>query len=404
VATWAAFCLLALTQCKGEFTGPYPCETPYASCVDPELNQCETDTRSEAMHCGACNRSCELGALCQNAQCGAAPQKLADISGAAPFGLAVNGSGVYWSPNSEGQIHQVPLNGGTPSIAVSNLNSCGSAAAFALDDAAIYYWTSNFPCSDSTCTNMGMVSTALDSGTTSMLVPGSPSTNNSCPASVVIANNSLFWLAQQNNSVQLFAAPLTGGTATSLAMIPNTGSMGSLWVTRSKALFVVPQDSGPTLQEIPLDGSPGTSISMQLNNQSSSMGIFVADDKYAYVAVGGCPCSGPNTESPPGRIDRLALDGSGGSTLAEFTGVALNMVRDGTDIYWSTETTVWRVPMAGGPATRIAGNLTKGAPSTVCSGGCGMDPTKYVTIAVDATSVYIADGWPNVNALLKAKK
>jgi hypothetical protein len=221
---------------------------------------------------------------------------------------------------------------------------------------------------------------------------------------VFITGASIFWLAQQNASVQVFMAPLAGGSATALPMIPNTGSMGSLWITRSRALFVASSNNGPMLQQIPLDGSQGSSISLQVNNQLPATDLFVADDTYAYIATGGCTCNdGQNTNAPLGRIDRIALNGGDRSTLAEFTGVASSMVRDATHVYWATDTTVWKVPMAGGPVTRLAGNLTKGLASA-CNGGCGVQPTSYVTIAVDATSVYIADGWPNVNVLLKVKK
>ena len=165
----------------------------------------------------------------------------------------------------------------------------------------------------------------------------------------------------------------------------------------------LPSDSGPTLQQIPLDGSQPRSISLQANNEPGATDLFVADETYAYLALGGCPCDGKNTTTPAGKIARVALDGSARSTLAEFPGVASSLTRDGTHLYWATDTTVSKVAMAGGPVTTIAGNLTKGTNPT-CTGGCGGQPARYVTVAVDATSAYIADGWPNVNVLLKVKK
>ena len=52
--TLVAFLFAAPSSCKGEFTGPYPCETGYASCVYPEQNQCETDITADGANCGTC--------------------------------------------------------------------------------------------------------------------------------------------------------------------------------------------------------------------------------------------------------------------------------------------------------------------------------------------------------------
>jgi hypothetical protein len=405
-AVWVLVCAGALAQCKAEFIGPYPCETPYASCVDPKLNQCETDLSSEAIHCGACNRTCDVGALCQNALCGASPQKLADLSGGTSYLLAVNGSAAYFGSTSDSKLSAVSLNGGSPSAVATDVNGCGSGVTFAVDDNAVYYWTSNFSCSGGGCQSTGIVGIPVGSSTPSMLVPSSSPNNMGCATALTVANGKLFWLTNQNNSLTLLTAPATGGAAAPLATLPNTNSLGSLWITRTKALFVTSQNGSPMmLQEVPLDGSPGMQIKLQQSDKLGVLNIFVADETQAYVAAGGCPCDGSaKNSSPPGRIDKFALDGSGATTLAEFTGIVSSMARDVTHVYWATEDTIGRAPMAGGPATKLAGNLTKGMTKSACTGGCGAQLTNNVSIAVNATGVYVADGWPNVNALFKVKK
>ena len=406
-----AWCLLALTQCKGQFTGPYPCETGYDSCVNSELNYCETDTQNDAAHCGACGKPCDVGAVCQNAECGTGAQKLADLTSSSQPIIAVNSFGVYFSVPGQNQISKVPLNGGTPSPVASNVSTCGGVH-FALDDTALYYWTSSYPCTGNPCINTGMVRTVASSGLASLWLPNSQVQNSNCPSEIALNSNQLFWLdnqnSNQNNSLMLIGAPLAGGTATTLAQIQNGNSNSVLWATRSKVLFVASQNGPSTLFEVPVGGGTLTPIPTQLSNQNGGLNAFVADDTYIYVANGGCPCNdgqGISGILPKGTIDRFALDGSGGTTLAEFDGLVASMTRDATNIYWSTDTTVWKMPMAGGAAVRIAGNLMDGAAPDLCTGGCGSQMSNYyVSIAVDGTSVYIADGFSSVSAILKVAK
>ncbi len=125
-----------------------------------------------------------------------------------------------------------------------------------------------------------------------------------------------------------------------------------------------------------------------------------------FVASGGC-CDGNSSSNgtlPVGSIDRFALDGSGGTNLAQFAGQINSMALDATNVYWATDTTVWKVPIAGGTSERLAGNLTDGTSPYQCTGSCDEQTKPTVSIAVDAQYVYIADGSPSVNAILKVGK
>ena len=125
------------------------------------------------------------------------------------------------------------------------------------------------------------------------------------------------------------------------------------------------------------------------------------------LASGGCPCDNNNNSNstlPVGRIDRFALDGSGGANLAQFPGIVNSMQLDSGNLYFATDMTVWKVPAAGGVAQKLTDNLADGTSPNLCA-GCGYSSTTAtISIAVDAQNLYIADASPNVDAILKVKK
>src|ERR1022692_747953 len=66
--------------CRAAFTGPYPCEPDYASCVNPSQNTCETSTATDGLNCGSCGTKCGVGAACLASQCGRSATPLAALS------------------------------------------------------------------------------------------------------------------------------------------------------------------------------------------------------------------------------------------------------------------------------------------------------------------------------------
>lgn len=69
------------------------CSTGLADCDGNPATVCETDTRTNATHCGACNRTCGGTATCQAGDC--LPEKLTDALNK-PFGLALAGPRLIW--------------------------------------------------------------------------------------------------------------------------------------------------------------------------------------------------------------------------------------------------------------------------------------------------------------------
>jgi hypothetical protein len=419
--TFAAMlgCLFALTQCKGEFTGPYPCEPGYDSCINPEKNQCETDILNDAAHCGTCNTQCGIGDTCVNGErSGKAVVTLAHLSDSdasqTPL-AAVAGSNVFWSVNGANSIYRVPNNGGTVNTIAQNVQSCGSAVGFAVDAQSVYYWSNNasVPCpngSGGTCNASGVVRTTADTSQTTSLIWTPPSqSNGQCPFAFAVANSSVYWLSNQNGGGMDFYSALLSGTSTRtdpIATMDKANWNGGFWVDDQRAAFVASNDSPSMLYQVSLSNGKQTTVSTTLGNQNFGANVFAADKDYAYVASGGCNCNNDSKVDtlPSGRIARFAWDGSSSLLLAEFSGAIASMAVDGTSVYWATDTTVWKVPKAGGSAVRIAGNLANGGTPYLCSNGCGTQMPSNVAIAVDGTSVYIVDTSSRAKVVLKVSK
>jgi hypothetical protein len=411
-------CLFTLTQCKGEFTGPYPCEADYASCVNPEKNQCETDTANDAAHCGTCNTQCGIGDICAIGKCGGkAALKLTTLADSAASQTpiaAVAGSYVYWSVNGANSIYRIPNSGGTTNTVAQNVQYCGSSVAFAADAQAVYYWSNNVsvPCKDGsggTCNTSGVVKTTADTLTTSLIWAPPSQSNDQCPIAFSVANSSVYWLSNQNSGgMALYGALLTGTSTRTdpVATMDKSYWQGGFWVDEQRAAFVASNNSPAWLFQVSLSNGKLTTVSTTLGNQNYGANAFAADKDYAYVASGGCNCdtSSKTDTLPSGRIARFAWDGSSSLLLAEFSGAVSSMAVNGDSVYWATDTTVWKVPKIGGSAVRIAGNLANGATPYLCSNGCGSPMPSNVAIAVDGTSVYIVDTGSRAKVVLKVSK
>ena len=408
----AGICLLLLGACKAEFSGPYACETNYASCLSPERNLCETEITTDAAHCGVCGNACDVGATCSDSVCSGGAVQLATLqTGLAPS-IAVNSTGVYWGSSSESQIMTVALTGGTPTPAATNLTGCGSSGlSFALDDNNLYYWSNSLPCTGGGCTTSGLADSTIPGGVVSSLLSNSQTSNAGCPSAMAIDGSHVYWLESQGSNSMLMSAPRSGGAVSTLTTIVGGGSVGNaLVVTRTKALFISSQNGPSQLEGVNLSNPlpAPTPISTQVNGQSYGISVFAANDNYLFVSSSGCPCNNDQGNNngilPIGRIDRFALDGSGGTNLAQFTGAISSMVVDASFVYWATDTTVWKVPIAGGIAKRVAGNLMDAAIPSLCDGSCYLPMNATISIAVDARNVYIADASPGVGAILRVGK
>jgi hypothetical protein len=401
----AGLALTFVAGCQGYFVGPYPCETGYDSCINPGQNLCETNITNDAAHCGKCDSPCGIGALCTNSKCGPAAQKLATLpSGSSTPVVAVNDTNVVLSTQTQGQIFTIHISGGNPLLLASSVGGCGNQyQPFAIDQSNVYYWANGMtPCNTGNCT--GMAKTAIIGGTPALLVAGSP--NVQCPWAMAVDSKQLYWSQMQNSTMTVMGAPIAGGTATTLTTQPAGGSFGLALTSTSvvSGLYSL-GNSPPTLCVVPTAGGTAKNIPLKVNGNFYGINALAAGADGIYAAGSGCACNNGNGSQarPTTALVRFALDGSSGTVIGNVTGRFNSIAVQGADVFVATETTVWRLPTTGGIANIVADNLAGGVQPYMCNGSCGMDTStsSTVSIAVDPSFVYIADGSANVNAILR---
>jgi len=323
--------------------------------------------------------------------------------------LEVNATAVFWMDNQNGQteVLSVPIAGGSPASVATGL-SCQVPHTFAVDDNNVYYWSDSGTGIAGAPGIGGLFELPLNEDTPTLL-SANVGVNGNCPTTAVDATN-VYWLGEVQlpgqSAAVLFDVPIVGGTATTLSMASSYNPTG-LAITPTDAIVQVQSTNGPSsYAAVPIAG--GSPVPLPSSFGSSS--VFTADATNVYFVTSGCPCNdnGPSTDGPPtGQVVVLPVTGGAATVLVpQYTGQASSIAVDATNVYWSTDSAVWTVPIAGGPVSSVAGNLTGGTPPYQCTGGCGSpgSGTTPTVIAVDAPSVYIADYAANVNAILKVPK
>jgi|HubBroStandDraft_1064217.scaffolds.fasta_scaffold64066_2 hypothetical protein len=382
---------------------------------------CETNTQTDALHCGGCSNpdsaivaSCHLGAPCLDGGCGEAATQVAVLQSNSQTPVVANAMGVFWT--DQGNVYWLAPSSGAPTTVATNIFTCGQATSFAVDGTSVYYFSNGTNCGpQAQCA--GLLKAPLSGGTATVLVPASQNTNTECASlAVSVDGTALYWLTslQQGNtaSLTLASVSLTSGSA-SPTIVTTTESMNGsssnrLVMTPTAAIFEAnPTNNQTAFQIVPTSGGGGSVLSLPPSLQG--FGAFTADSSALYVVGSSCSCDdngGSSTTLPAGTVARVPIDGSSSSILTQFVGQAGDITLDpeGDNVYWSTDTTAWKVPVTGGTGTPVAGNLANGAPPQPCS-GCGSPDTQdSTTIAVDASHIYLADHAANVNELLEAPR
>ncbi len=404
-------CVIAALQsgCSSKFEGPYPCAPGYASCSS--ANACETNLESDGDNCGACGSACGLGAACAKSKCGAPAERFATLQVGTQVAIAINSTALFWS--DQDGIVTLPLAGGTPTTVATNVFSC-NGVPFAVDDEHVYYFSNGGGSGGPgvPVDNGGLTALSLATGTRTTLLanPASNKGGNGCGAIAVDANNVYVLASLQPGggptNFELIKVPLSGGAAVTLAMGQGNGK--NSFVVAGDVVLIENQNNGPDqLLAVPTAGGQYKTIPINLNLYGFN--AFTADTKNIFVLGSGCGCcscgdqSNTNSDGPPmGGVGKLQLDGSHGTFLGGFTGQALGMAVDADNVYWSTDTALWKAPIAGGAAVPVAGGLSAGGAAQSCKSCGGQSANLSMPIALDAKSVYIVD--PVAGAILKVAK
>jgi hypothetical protein len=380
-------------SCQAKWSGPYSCEPGYASCLSSGKNLCETHVTDDGLNCGACGKRCDLGGICKDGQCTPGASTLTVLPSFSSPLVAVNGSGVYWSSGSYNDIGRLSLDGQSMSIVTSEATGNGnSATPFAVDESYVYFWS-----------NLSLARIPASGGNPTWFAPDS--TGRPTPTALAVDTTRLVWLGYQNDSGQVLSVPLGGGATRVLWSFPVSGGRSTqLALTPAHALFVVGSQTGPpTLESVSVDG--GNPVQIAAGGQYS-LDAVVADASYAYVVGSSCSCN-DNAADPGTRprltVARYALNGGGSKVLAMFSGPAASAALDDEFVYVATDTTLVKVPVAGGAPVILADNLDPARAPFLCT-NCGSYSNTTLSIAVDSTSVYIADAAPTVSAIMKVKK
>jgi hypothetical protein len=277
-----------------------------------------------------------------------------------PRGIAVDATSVYWTNYGGGTVIKVALAGGELVTLAAGYNH---PLGIALDETNLY-WTNERAGT--------VVQEALVGGLATTLASLQPR-----PTALAIHAPGLVWInlgGHELPSGNVMTLALPGGAPTQLAAgsAPQALAVGSLnayWTNLDGP--GVPEQVPPSLSltKVPLSGGGRTTLAGTLN---PSHGIAVDSTSIYWTTLDG-------PEMSPGGVSTVALDGGPQLQLAPATGCG-GLVLDGSNLYFTTSTSIMKMPVSGGDYTTLA---------------TGQE-SPYA-IAVDSTSVY----WTTSNAIMK---
>jgi hypothetical protein len=253
--------------------------------------------------------------------------------------------------------------------------------------------------------------------------------NNECVDELALSNGTLYYATNVSatnagETTSFDSVSTSGGGPHVIASPPSSfGTIGSFVVSGGSLYFPSCGGGCGGLGSVPVTGG-----SVQYSNgPGGGQAVVTADAENVYMVVGSWNCPNNNnnsntnnTNDDPGvvigetTVTAFPLNGGSPTVLASTHdgNQAMGVAVDSSNLYWVTSTMAWSVPLGGGTATAIAGNLwantaTTNSPSSTvpCNSNNSSNDnssSNSPSIATDGTNIYIAD--PSNGAIYKIQK
>jgi hypothetical protein len=320
-----------------------------AKCACPQAkpNLCNatcTDEQADALNCGACSHSC-LGSDCVGGAC----QPMILASGrTAPWGIAVNASGVYWL--EQAAVMAVPLDGGTavPLASSDYVLAPGGIAA----SASTVYWTNSSGGSVFSFANNAVMQVLPLGGA----VPKEFAKANSSisyPWGITVSAGVVYWVDTEYERV--YQAAEGAGSETPAGVGSNNGiDHGNVAVDGAN---LYSSSLGNVLDKTVIASGVVTPFD-SLDPNALSVNQIVGQQGFVYWSSGTATV--PQTTTPANSvISKISNAGGTSSTFASGLSVTPALAADASGIYWDNGD-LRRTPVAGGASVVVAAKQNAG--------------------------------------------
>jgi hypothetical protein len=360
------------------------CADGWADCNGEAADGCEAHLATDAQSCGACGTSCGEWGDCHESTCVDVLASALGIDGIVATGASLYFSAMDLYGGQCGQVSSVPLSGGVTLPLVTgqsrphHLHTNGTWLVWAEASTSAIYRMS------------------LPAGPAELVhqpASGAPVVLDADADTVYFTVTSLEWWS----GVELFATPIAGGPAMTLAAGLSGASDAK---RRGDEIFVA--EIGPELEQAVPGGTvlghpeglirrislPSLTSTVIAEHLDTPAALAVTDDALYWVEAGSMATYTPGGVSSSvnlgtlGRVVRAAHDGSAPLVLAQGLVQPRACAVDATHVYWSNRGT------AGGATPDAVTYVSDGSVMRVALGG-GVPET--IVPAIDAADLFLTD-------------
>ena len=270
-------------------------------------------------------------------------------SSASPFGVAVDGTHVYWTDVRGRSVMKVPLAGGTPVTLASDQEQ----AFYLAVDATYVYWTVGIDPG-------AVMKVPLEGGTPVTIASGQMN-----PEEIAVDATSVYWTTfgalSSDKTGTIMKAPLGGGAPAMLAS--GQSRPVALAVDATAVYWTNFGSAGATgaVMKVPLAGGSPVALATE---QAFPREIAIDGDAVYWANQGG-----------EGTVMKVPLAGGTPTVLASAQRSVGGLAVDATDIYWTQDS---------GPIVR----MSKSGGALMEFGPVSIQP---IEMALDQTRLYWTD-------------